>query len=360
MRNERGIITIVALGLAVVVSMMGLAAMQRAASNHHSALRHQQSVQAFYVAEAGMEYARVLLSTNPAWQDTLYVPVGNDSCRVAVDGQTVTVTGMHGEAERVLRISYMQQIEGVFQNVLEEGVATASNEDTDIEGNVQIYGNVWANGDASDVQGHIQDGEITSGPGTVEMPTFSRTYTDSIGTTYTGFEGYFRSLQPDEIYEGDLFSFPSPPSGRRLIFVDGDVDIVINPEWWIGAHQDLTIASTGSIRMYVPMNDVDDRLTLIAQEDVTLVGTGTFDQYYGVVYAGDTFQATGLVPGWISGGSFHGAVVAGNIELDGRSLWSSWRIYADGEVLDGTKGGLNKGYAPGMPFTCTFSNWREI
>jgi hypothetical protein len=62
------------------------------------------------------------------------------------------------------------------------------------------------------------------------------------------------------------------PADTNIVFVDGDVDIVFNPDSWGGGARDITVVSTGDTTIVEPCNGDDDRLTLINYGDVATGG----------------------------------------------------------------------------------------
>lgn len=99
------------------------------------------------------------------------------------------------------------------------------------------------------------------------------------------------------------------PAGTRVIFVDGDANVVFNAQQWWGSTSDLTIVSTGDITVVQPVNGADDRLTLVAYGDTATGGinVGDLADVDGnfVSYSGGDFSA-------ILGGSTNGAIYAGD------------------------------------------------
>jgi len=95
-------------------------------------------------------------------------------------------------------------------------------------------------------------------------------------------------------HSGDtLFGPSSVPAGTSVVFVDGDANILFNAANWSGGASDITIVAMDDINIVQPTNGSDDRVTLIAYDDVNTGGVGIFGGISGdwVVYAGDDFNA---------------------------------------------------------------------
>jgi hypothetical protein len=235
----------------------------------------------------------------------------------------------------------------------EDNMVIASDVNINFQGNVTVSGNVGANGEIEEGL-VIEDGEIIE--------------TDVLMTEFSpDFETYFRSIA-DKTFDGDHTFSPlrdrSEDYNGKVVFVDGDATINLDVDWWGGIFQsdkslDITIVATGDIVVNSPINDNNDRLTLISQKDVTLKGAGIFDKFNGIIYAGDTFTTTGYTTtGYLSGGggTLNGAVLAGNCELNGSRL-SGWELNFNNDVLLGTNLS-SPGLPQGMPVT--LKHWREL
>lgn len=115
-------------------------------------------------------------------------------------------------------------------------------------------------------------------------------------------------------YSGDqIFGPYNVPAGTRVIFVDGDANVIFNAQQWWGSDSDLTIVSTGDITIVQPVNGADDRLTLVALGNTTTGGInlGELADIDGnlVSYSGGNFTA-------ILGGITNGAIFAdGSVDV---------------------------------------------
>ncbi len=111
---------------------------------------------------------------------------------------------------------------------------------------------------------------------------------------------------------GGIF-FDTVPAGTDIIYVDGDVNIVLNAQSYWGSESDLTIVSTGDITIVQPVNGSDDRLNLIAQGDI----------YTGGINLGDLADIDGnlnmvTMDDFVAvlGGSTNGSIFAnGNVDV---------------------------------------------
>lgn len=115
-------------------------------------------------------------------------------------------------------------------------------------------------------------------------------------------------LAPGEAgyYEGNQAFGPGDvPSGKIIIFVNGDVNILFNDQNWSKGACDHTIVSTGDITIIQPVNGSDDRLTLVSYGDVSTGGLNFFGSVKGNldVYANSSFNA-------YYGGTSNGTILA--------------------------------------------------
>mgnify|MGYP001619158921 CR=1 FL=1 len=107
-------------------------------------------------------------------------------------------------------------------------------------------------------------------------------------------------------YEGtQTFGPGDVPSGKDIIFVNGDVNILYNDQNWSSGACDHTIVSTGNITIIQPINGTDDRLTLVSYGDVNTGGINLFGSVKGNidVYANGDFNA-------YYGGTSNGTILA--------------------------------------------------
>jgi len=110
-------------------------------------------------------------------------------------------------------------------------------------------------------------------------------------------------------YSGDKNLGPyTIPTGVSMIFVDGDVNIIFNAQKWWPTASDIAIISTQDITVVQPVNGSDDRMTLVAYDDVITGGInlGDIADVDGNVniYANDDFNA-------VLGGSTNGSIMTG-------------------------------------------------
>lgn len=108
-------------------------------------------------------------------------------------------------------------------------------------------------------------------------------------------------------YSGDQTFGPwSVPNDKKIIFVDGNVDIWFNAQNWGGGAKDLTIVSTRNVNLDLPLNGSDDRLTLITYNNVSILSLSFFSMDGDlVVQANNDFIAN-----W--GGKTNGSMFANN------------------------------------------------
>jgi hypothetical protein len=120
---------------------------------------------------------------------------------------------------------------------------------------------------------------------------------------------------------GDVTYSPySVPTGKEIVFVDGDVDVILNAQSYWSSASDLTIVSMNNINIVQPVTGPDDRLTLIAYNDIATGGLnlGTDADVRGnlVMCAGGDFSA-------YLGGVSNGPIFAGgSVTVD-----TQWLIF---------------------------------
>lgn len=148
-------------------------------------------------------------------------------------------------------------------------------------------------------------------------------YLDKAENNSTGTDlgiGFDASGDPEENHlTTDITYGPfSVESGQKIVFVDGDVNVLFNAQQFWNNSSDLTIVSMEDINIIQPVNGPDDRLTLISYGDIATGGINLGDNadVKGnlVLYSGEDFSA-------VLGGVTNGSIFAeGNIAVDTRWL----------------------------------------
>ncbi|MFH1190553.1 MAG: hypothetical protein V1682_07715 [Candidatus Omnitrophota bacterium] len=110
----------------------------------------------------------------------------------------------------------------------------------------------------------------------------------------------------------------SVPSGEEIIFVDGDVNVILNAQsFWTGT-SDLTLVSMNDILIIQPVNGSDDRLTLVAYNSIDTgglsLGEDALIEGNLVMYSGGGFNA------YLGGKSYGPIFAGGNVLID--TNWS--------------------------------------
>jgi len=118
-RPDAGFSVVLVTATILVLLILGLALVSIVSENSGLSVHHVQSSQAFYVAQAGLEYAIKKLAANPAWGGlaspgktvgpgsfTIAAPdtVDENGTPLAAGRKRVVSTGVVGEATRVLQI----------------------------------------------------------------------------------------------------------------------------------------------------------------------------------------------------------------------------------------------------------------
>lgn len=207
---------------------------------------------------------------------------------------------------------YVRYTGDVTQN--STGIAPASfwlgaTFDTDVSGSAYVDGDGSNSIDSNEVPPEMAAdfaGDDVNNDGVIDdADAFYHYYTAYLDTQNS------LSIAPGEAnyYTGDQTFGPwTVPAGTNIIFVDGDVNIILNAQQWWSNASDFTIVSTGDITVVQPVNGTNDRLTLIAHGDFYTGGInlGDIADVDGnlVVYTGGDFTA-------ILGGSTNGSFFAG-------------------------------------------------
>ena len=168
---------------------------------------------------------------------------------------------------------------------------------TDINGD----GKVTA-ADVQEGQGGIFIANDINGDGEVDdKDAFIAYYTEELNKQDLG----LADGQANHYNGTQTFGPGDVPSGKRIIFVNGDVNILYNDQNWSKRACDHTVVSTGNITIVQPTNGIDDRLTLISYGDVSTGGLNFFGSVKGNidVYANGDFNA-------YFGGTTNGTILA--------------------------------------------------
>ncbi len=336
-KDRRGFILIASYLVIAVLIILGAAFFSRSITETRVADRNTASLQAFYLAEAGIDQARRYLDdlswlTDYGTQDPdtgFYTrilenqPLGNGvyNIRVSEDADSITVNST-GIVEGSTR-----ELEAIFERAMLPEVFTkalSSGTDVDLSGAssfwifdswVIVNGPVSANsniilGDRVEINGPQTEFAGLAFP---DFPDVSNDENnDGIVDEQDAFITYYKAITPDDNeFVGDQTFGPGGgldtiAVGENIVFVEGDVDILLNAQWWGRGAQDLTIAATGDINIALPVNNADDRINLFSYGNVSTVGLGIGESVNATIYAYDSFYAY-----W--GGEINGSIVANDI-----------------------------------------------
>ena len=149
--NQKGMALLTTLIFVFLLATFVIALLTMASNNTKLSALQRDSTQAFYVAEAGVEYARHLLGQFwDNWQGPEFPitakPFGSGTFGVVVTGDTegevvITSTGIVGTAKRVIEVVVEFTVDSIF------GYAIAGKEEVKLEDVSNIVGNVYCEGD---------------------------------------------------------------------------------------------------------------------------------------------------------------------------------------------------------------------
>ncbi len=86
--DQRGLALFTVMVFIVIVVLIGLAYFAVAGYETHRAIYRQNSSEAFYLADAGIEHARAEFIKDLDWSDSLHVTAGNGTYSVGVHDAT--------------------------------------------------------------------------------------------------------------------------------------------------------------------------------------------------------------------------------------------------------------------------------
>ena len=149
--NQKGMALLTTLIFVFLLATFVIALLTMASNNTKLSALQRDSTQAFYVAEAGVEYARHLLGQFwDNWDDPGKFPItakpfGSGTFGVVVTGDTegevvITSTGIVGTAKRVIEVVVEFTVDSIF------GYAIAGKEEVKLENVSNIVGNVYCEG----------------------------------------------------------------------------------------------------------------------------------------------------------------------------------------------------------------------
>ena len=150
--NQKGMALLTTLIFVFLLATFVIALLTMASNNTKLSALQRDSTQAFYVAEAGVEYARHLLGQFwDNWDDPGKFPItekpfGSGTFGVVVTGDTegevvITSTGIVGTAKRVIEAVVEFTVDSIF------GYAIAGKEEVKLEDEVsEVVGNVYCEG----------------------------------------------------------------------------------------------------------------------------------------------------------------------------------------------------------------------
>ncbi len=340
--TQKGIALVAVLMFAGILAIIGLAFYSMAAYEGGLYERRRELSQAFCKAESGLERARWVLVTTQSKSDALL-----DSSGIVVsEVEEIDPAGQVVRAgENLISFNYdvrirskgiengrEREIVAVFSPGLKYAVATAQH--------ITFHGgsNDWSAADAIDVVndvyilgGLLYDHHINSPdwpykydwarPDTVLEPNYLLTMANFRST----FEPLAHTSYHGQQFWGDPGGGPwSELPNNSIVYVRGNVNIVENVrQQWKSESVDVTILCAGSITVTNGKNDNDDRLVLIAKDNIIFEGDDPSNSLNAFVAAGNIVMTRGLSGGGLSGGrgAINGMVyICYDIDVRGHDL----------------------------------------
>jgi predicted acyltransferase (DUF342 family)/type II secretory pathway pseudopilin PulG len=401
MRNDKGISLIAVTIVMLVVATLALVIASTISSGNITSVTDLQEQQAFYIAQAGIEWYMEQLENDSDWSDNTSPVISDQPFDVGrftvecsaqeIDSIDITVTGKvtgwdGNDVQRIITAHLEKTEEGatfadfaIFYGGGDGTVTTDINKNQTITGDIFIHGDLDIGKNCTITGDVLATGEITVGSGTnisgdtiedadppADQPTLDTSYYDNLIAT--------AATQPagDRDFEGETIS--------GTIYVNGDVEI---DDYIDGSG---TIVATGSIEI-IKETDIGDDITLIASEtlimrkngnvgtEVTFYSSSNIDIKTGIVFGSGAGNGEGVIllsPGdvalgnntTITGFIFGDDVTLGtNLTLTGNISGNRLISLGQGGVVTQNDSkvdyGSIEGFDSGEEVSITTSLWQE-
>ncbi|MFC1658585.1 hypothetical protein ACFL1D_04270 [Candidatus Omnitrophota bacterium] len=304
--NKRGVALILAYSVIAILTVFGSIYVSRGVSESNLLRRYADSVQAFWIAEAGIADA---FSKYQAGADEWDIDIGGGTCNVVVEDiidaddppprREIRASATRGSGQTDLK-AHLVYIPHPFLNTISAGddlalagflASLTVHDKTRISGEFTKSG-FGASGTFDDLQEGVDPAETTifipdfSGNGTADEFDDFVLFGQEVVTDYPAEEVVY-------IVSDDTVNiFPSSELiGKKIVFVEGsgpgtgNVNIYFDATWQPG--QDLTVISTGAINYVQPLSDPEaSRLSTISWGSYDEFSIFT-SEHESVIYAHD-------------------------------------------------------------------------
>ncbi len=344
--------------------------------------RRREAAQAFCYAESGVERARWVLNNTWSKSKAMVDSTGMRVKAVEIDanGQVVRqgddlIDFAHDV--RVISRGLERGRERELQVVLTPGLEYAVGAENDVTFHGSANDGSWR--DFFDrfndvyIEGGLKYGNNLNGPDENKYDEASQSgislpdYFDDLPSFRGNFQGMADTVYTTDKVFGKQGMNWHTVGDDQIIFVDGDVVINHNVDRWRNKAVDVTIIATGDITVNSGQNDTDDRLVLIALNDVIMKGAGFSNELNGVVFAGNDFITKGYSSWAGGGGQLNGFVLANNVDMRGYDPFEGWPLKQGWEISQSIETLLMNGGIgvfqtdPGsIPLSLKQKNWAEL
>lgn len=296
--NKRGVALIFCYLVITVLTVLSTAYVTRSVSEGNMSRSYADSVQAFWITEAGMSQAYY------NWVNNIAQPTGAVSFATgtfSIDTSAfpnISVTGTLRNSQRVVQASFVR-IPYPFDNTLSVGGNLTL---SGILARIEVYDQTRISGRYSrrgTATGWFEDKQegVSSEQTTIRIPDYNNNGTPDEFSDFVLFgqeatQGY---SSEEVVYiqtNGTVHIFPDRDLvGKKVIFVEGsapgagDVNIFFDGTW--EEDEDLTVISTGTITYIQPLQYQEEaRLNTIAWDDYSEVSVFR-SEHESVIYAHD-------------------------------------------------------------------------
>jgi hypothetical protein len=283
--NRRGVALILCYTVIAVLTLLGSVFLFRSVSEGNVAVRHVNSVQAFWSAEAGLAqaYYNQINSVQQPGNPVGFPGGSSGTYEIAVSdtssSREIKVTANYGSSSRIVK-AYLKRRSYVFDNTLSVGGDLSLNAALAIihvNGQTRYSGAYYESADWSIADFQDKQHEPDISKTTIIIPDCNQNSTPGEFEDFVLFGQETLTGYPanEVIYiqsDNTVNIFPSSGlAGKKVVFVEGsspgtgDVNIYLNTTWQSG--QDLTIISTGTITYYEPIEfHNNSRLSTVSWE----------------------------------------------------------------------------------------------
>jgi Tfp pilus assembly protein PilX len=264
LKNQNGSALIICLLSLAVLSALGTAALMVSTTNQNIAGNYRKQSQAFYVAEAGLQYALASIKDDMTWRgDTTYsttrddIIIGNITANYTATTYDSSI-GPYGEYDPLIPGGYVKIVsEGVFQDSTQtvETLVSISPDDSSVIADSKDKAVITSGGNTGSgihvVNGYDDDGNLASDM----VETYATLPTVNQDALRTFADYSFSSLTNTEVgtLSGQTDFFKDAPQNDQpyIIHVSGDVTIGGSSDvYGIIFVEGTSVVLSGSVRIH--------------------------------------------------------------------------------------------------------------